>query len=70
MKIKLKGRKVKTINLKRIDKMKETTIINRISNLVENMNYKSVYIEIKTDNNKWILEKEKQTRIKGFSNEH
>lgn len=46
--------------------MKETTVLNRINNLVENMNYKSLYIEITTDSNKWVLEKEKQIQIKGF----
>lgn len=46
--------------------MKETTVLNRISNLVENINYKSLYIEIKTDNDKYVLEKEKQTQIAGF----
>lgn len=50
--------------------MKETTVLNRISNLVENINYKSLYIEIKTENDKYTLEKEKQTQIKGFCNEH
>ncbi len=50
--------------------MKEITVLNRISNLVENINYKSLYIEIKTENDKWVLEKEKQTQIKGFCNEH
>lgn len=50
--------------------MKEITILNRISNLVENLEYKSVYIEIVTDKEKYTIEKEKQKKIKGFSNEH
>lgn len=50
--------------------MKETTVLNRISNLVENINYKSLYIEIKTENDKYTLEKEKRTQIKGFCNEY
>ena len=45
--------------------MKETTILNRISKLVENINYKSVYIEICTNKDKYTLEKEK-TRSIGF----
>ncbi len=49
--------------------MKESTVLNRISNLIENINYKSIYIEIKTDNDKYTLEKEKQTKIKGFCKE-
>lgn len=43
--------------------MKESTVLNRISNLIENINYKSIYVEIKTDNDKYTLEKEKQTKI-------
>ena len=39
--------------------MKESTVLNRISNLIENINYKSIYVEIKTDNDKYTLEKEK-----------
>lgn len=46
--------------------MKETTVLNRISKLVENINYKSLYIEIKTENDKYILEKEKQIQVTGF----
>lgn len=49
--------------------MKESTVLNRISNLIENINYKSIYIEIKTDNDKYTLEKEKQTKIKGSCKE-
>lgn len=49
--------------------MKESTVLNRISNLIENINYKSIYVEIKTDNDKYTLEKEKQTQIKGFCKE-
>lgn len=50
--------------------MKETTVLNRISNLVENINYKSLYIEIKTENDKYVLEKEKRTQVIGFCNKH
>jgi hypothetical protein len=39
--------------------VKESTVLNRISNLIENINYKSIYVEIKTDNDKYTLEKEK-----------
>lgn len=50
-------------------KVKESTVLNRISNLIENINYKSIYVEIKTDNDKYTLEKEKQTKIKGLCKE-
>lgn len=45
--------------------MKETTALNQISKIVDKLNYKSVYIEIQTRDNKYTLEKEKSTRI-GF----
>ena len=47
--------------------MKDTTVLNRISKVIENMNYKSVYIEIHTDTDKYTLEKEKPLRIIGFT---
>lgn len=47
--------------------MKETTVLNRISNLVDNINYKSLYIEIDTGENKYTLEREKHRQI-GFDN--
>lgn len=47
--------------------MKETTVLDKINNLVENINYESVYVEIKTKNDKYVLEKEKNTRVIGFS---
>ena len=52
-------------------KMKETTVLNQISRIVENINYKSVYIEINTENNKYTLEKDKRRTIGfGESYEH
>ncbi len=48
--------------------MKETTILNNISKLVDKINYKSVYIEIKTNNDKYTLEKENNKRA-GFNTE-
>lgn len=45
--------------------MKETTVLNRISKLVENINYKSIYVEINTETDKYTLEKDNKTRI-GF----
>lgn len=45
--------------------MKETTVLNQISKLVENINYKSVYIEIQTDKNRYTLEKDSNKTI-GF----
>lgn len=47
--------------------MKETTVLNRINKVIENMNYKSVYIEIQTNTDKYTLEKEKPIRVVGFS---
>ena len=49
--------------------MKKTTVLNRISNLVNNINYKSLYVEIKTENDKFILEEENDLKIKGFKGE-
>ncbi len=45
--------------------MKETTALNQISRIVNKLNYKSVYIEIKTKDNTWTLEKEGNSKI-GF----
>ena len=50
---------------KRKEKMKETTVLNNISKLVEKINYKSIYIEINTKDNKWVLEKDSNKPI-GF----
>lgn len=52
--------------------MKNTIILNKISNLIEKMDYKTAYIEIQTDKEKYILEQEKRKQI-GFRsnlNEH
>ena len=48
--------------------MKETTALNNISRIVDNIDYKRVYIEIETKDDKYILEKEKEKVITGFSN--
>ena len=45
--------------------MKETTVLNQISKIVNNINYKSVYIEIHTDKDRYVLEKERNNEI-GF----
>ena len=45
--------------------MKETTLLNNISKLVEQVNYKSIYIEINTEDKKYTLKKDKRTNI-GF----
>ena len=45
--------------------MKETTVLNQISRIIDNINYRSVYIEIQTEHDKYILEKDKHSRI-GF----
>ena len=45
--------------------MKETTALNQISKIVDKLNYKSVYIKIKTNDNTYTLEREKN-RVIGF----
>lgn len=49
--------------------MKEMTVLNNISKLVDKINYKSVYIEIKTEKDKYILEKENPIKVIGFRKE-
>ena len=49
--------------------MKDTTVLNRINKLVGDMKYKSVYIEIKTEKDKYILEKENPIKVIGFRKE-
>lgn len=51
--------------LREVKTMKETTALNRISKILENINYKSVYIEINTNKNRYTLEKE-SNRMIGF----
>ena len=46
--------------------MRETTALNQISRIVDRLNYKSVYIEIHTKNNRYTLEKDNRRMI-GFS---
>lgn len=46
--------------------MKEITVINQISKLIDKLDYKNAYIEIQTINEKYILEKEKPKRVIGF----
>lgn len=48
--------------------MKETTALNQISRIVDKLDYKSVYIEIQTKDNKFTLEREKE-RVVGFRGE-
>ena len=45
--------------------MKETTLLNNINKLVDKINYESIYVEIKTKNDKYILEKNNERKI-GF----
>ena len=47
--------------------MREVTALNRISKIIDSMDYKSAYIEIQTKSNKYVLEKENQKKIIGFS---
>lgn len=49
-------------------KMKETKVLDKISSLIDNMNYKSAYIEIQTQTDRFVLEKEKKNPI-GFRKE-
>ena len=45
--------------------MKEIVALNQISRIVDKINYKSVYIEINTENNKYTLERNNKNKI-GF----
>lgn len=45
--------------------MTDIKIIERITNLIDKMEYKKAYIEIETKQDKFIIEKEKQRQI-GF----
>ena len=38
--------------------MKETTALNRISKIIDNINYETAYIEIQTKSDKYTLNKE------------
>ena len=49
--------------------MKETTALNRIEKIIEDINYKKIYIEIETENNKYTLEKERAIEVLGFRKE-
>lgn len=48
--------------------MKETTALNQISRIVDKLSYKSAYIEIQTETDRFVLEKEKKNQI-GFRKE-
>lgn len=50
--------------------MKETTALNKIEKIINDMDYKKIYIEIETKNNKWTLEKEKEKEVIGFRKEN
>lgn len=43
----------------------ETRILDKISNLIDKIDYKTAYIEIQTDNERYTLEKDKINQI-GF----
>lgn len=49
--------------------MKETTALNKIKNIIESIDYKKVYVEIETKNNKYTFQQEKEKEIKGFRKE-
>lgn len=46
----------------------ETRILDKISNLIDKTDYKTAYIEIQTDKEKYTLEKDKRSQI-GFRSE-
>ena len=46
----------------------ETRILDKISNLIDKIDYKTAYIEIQTDKEKYTLEKDKRSQI-GFRSE-
>lgn len=46
--------------------MRETTALNRISAIVEKIDYKSLYIEIQTKTDKYTLQKDKNIKVTGF----
>ena len=48
--------------------MKESTALNQISRIVDKLSYKSAYIEIQTETDRFVLEKEKKNPI-GFRKE-
>lgn len=50
------------------EQMKETTALNQISRIVDKLNYKSIYIEINTENNKYTSERDNNRKI-GFRRE-
>ena len=43
--------------------MKEVTILDNISKLVDKMNYELMYVEIATKNKKYVLEKDRKKRL-------
>ena len=45
--------------------MNNVKVIERINNLINSMNYKKAYIEIETQDDKFIIEKDKRNQI-GF----
>ena len=45
----------------------DTTALNRISKIIDSMNYKTAFIEINTGTEKYTLEKEKPVRVIGFN---
>ena len=51
--------------MERSGNVKEIVALNQISRIVDKINYKSVYIEINTENNKYTLERNNKNKI-GF----
>lgn len=49
--------------------MKEITVLNNINKLVEEINYKSLYLEIQTRNNTYIIEKKRNRQIGFYTGE-
>lgn len=49
--------------------MRETTALNRISKIIDSIDYKSVYVEIQTKTDKYTLQKDKDIEVSGFRKE-
>ena len=45
--------------------MKEGAVLNKIEKLIDSLDYKNAYVEIQTNENKFMIEKNKKNKI-GF----
>lgn len=55
-----------SIGRKGIVQVKITTAMNRISKIIEDVDYQSLYVEIKTRDDKYILDRQRETIVTGF----